>query len=166
MQLIDYIELAMQKQGFKSYRELSRALGHKSNQSLVFLRKGFQNPSDETMIRLAELAGLSKEAAILRLNIWRSKSPEARELYTALAERLAKQASTWLICTATVAIIAAAPAGSNAYAAENNTRTEQHQYYGGYKLCDKWLAPDRPLFMQIKTVLCLLNSGWADAASC
>ena len=97
MEINEYLDLVKEKQGLKSDRELATALGHKSNQSIVFMRRGVTNPSDDTMLKIAELAGLSPEAALLRLNIWRSKSPETRELYTALAERLAKQASSWLI---------------------------------------------------------------------
>ena len=137
MDINEYLDLAKEKQGIKSDRELAAALGHKSNQSIVFMRRGVTNPSDDTMLKIAELAGLSPEAALLRLNIWRSKTPETRELYTTLAERLAKQASTWLICTVAVSVMAAAPGANNAYASENNTRTGEHLHYGGYKLCNK-----------------------------
>ena len=97
MQPADYLDLAIKKQGLKSDRELSRALELKSNNTMTNMRSGKHLPSDDTMIKIAELAGEPVDVALLRLNLWRSKTPETREHYAAIAERLAKQASSWLI---------------------------------------------------------------------
>ena len=102
MDLNDYLELAIKKQELESYAALGRALGLKSNVSVVHMRQGKQLPSDDTMIRLAELAGEDPQVGLLRLNVWRSKSDKARNHYQALAAKVAQTAS----CL-TVAVISA-----------------------------------------------------------
>ena len=135
--LSHYLDLAKENQGLTTERELARALGHASNYSVQMMRKGVSFPSDETMLKLAKMAGENPKTALARLNEWRTKSPEAREHYAEIAERLAKQASTWLICTVTVAMMTIAQGTNYAYAAENNARTGEHLHYVAYKLCNK-----------------------------
>ena len=124
MEINDYLNLAIEKQGFNSDRELQRALDLKTNTSISFMRHGKGFPSDHTMMKLAELADEPVDVALLRLNLWRSKTPETRKHYAAITDRLAKQASIWLICIAIITLSAVNPVTNNAYAAQNIARTD------------------------------------------
>ena len=111
MKPAEYLDLAIKKQRLKSDRELSRALDLKSNNTITNMRSGKHLPSDDTMIKIAKLAGEPVDVALLRLNLWRSKTPETRQEYAALAARLTKQAGMIAIA---IAAVAASPSASRA----------------------------------------------------
>ena len=53
------------------------------------LRSGKNIPSEATMIRLAELAGMPKEEALIDLNLWRSKgNPEINKIWQRVAKMI------------------------------------------------------------------------------
>ena len=87
MTIDDYIDLAMAKQGFDSERALGRALGFKGN-PVNHWRSKRAWPADETMIRLAEVAGVDPVWALVELNIWRSPPGQARQGYETLRSLL------------------------------------------------------------------------------
>lgn len=68
----DYMTLAIDRQKLASNNKLAKELGITSA-SISVLNQGKALPSEETMIKLAELAGLPKEEALIDLNLWRSK---------------------------------------------------------------------------------------------
>lgn len=45
-------------------------------------------PSEQAMIRLAELAGLDPTRALLDLNLWRARDPKVSKIYSSLIQRL------------------------------------------------------------------------------
>lgn len=79
----EYADLAKNAQGFRSDRELGRALGYKGN-TVSYWRQKKAWPSDDTMLQLAELAGIEPGEALIDLNIWRS-SGRARSIYQRMA---------------------------------------------------------------------------------
>lgn len=83
----EYIDEAKRVRGFRSDRELSNALGFKNN-SVSHWRTKRAWPSDESMVTLAELAGMPPEQALLDLNFWRSTG-QAKSVYATLAARIA-----------------------------------------------------------------------------
>lgn len=134
MKPTDYLDLAIEKQGLKSDRELCRALELKSNTIATGIRRGVYLPSDDTMIKLAELAGEDPDIALLRLNVWRAKTDAARAHYRSIEQRIVKYASVLFLTL----IIAVMLNSGNAQA--NNSRTDDHHYYGVYKLCDNLIT--------------------------
>ena len=97
MILRGYIDEAMSRQKAKSYSELARLLGlNRAMISFMYSEKSL--PSDETMIKLAELAGLPKEEALIDLNIWRAKDkPELQKLWIRLSKMIGCFAAIFFI---------------------------------------------------------------------
>jgi transcriptional regulator with XRE-family HTH domain len=83
----DYLDRAKDAAGINSDRALSQALGV-SHGSVSQIRTKRAWPSDELMIRLADLAGMDRGQALLDLNIWRSDGV-ARSIYKRLARAVA-----------------------------------------------------------------------------
>ena len=91
-----YLEAAKKNHEIKSDAKLASALGI-STTSVLQWRYGRSFPADETMVRLAALAGISKEQALLELSYWRADG-EAKETYAGLIKRLGVlSAATMLI---------------------------------------------------------------------
>ena len=77
MDFNDYAEKAISRYSLTGYNNLAREL--KINKAtLSYFKSGKALPSDDTMIKLAELAGMPKEEALIDLNLWRSKNDPAR----------------------------------------------------------------------------------------
>lgn len=77
----DYISEAQKKQNIPSNNKLAYALGITPT-ALSAIYKSKNIPSDETMIKLAELAGIPEEEALVDLSIWRNEnSPKAKEIW-------------------------------------------------------------------------------------
>lgn len=83
-----YAEKAIVRYGLTGYNNLARELGL-NKASVSYLRSGKNLPSEETMIKLAELAGLPKEEALIDLNLWRSKDkPEVQKIWLRLSKMI------------------------------------------------------------------------------
>jgi len=72
----DYIKAAIASQHLTSKRDLCRALGVSHNVVSTW-ENGYAWPADETMRHLARLADGDPDEALLRLNMWRAKTPAA-----------------------------------------------------------------------------------------
>ena len=84
----DYCDTAKQRCRFRSDRVLSKAL-NVNNSSVSQWRTKRTWPADETMLRLADLAGVDPEQALLDLNAWRAASSTVRSVYERIASRIA-----------------------------------------------------------------------------
>ncbi|GHU02559.1 hypothetical protein FACS1894186_7440 [Alphaproteobacteria bacterium] len=71
----DYINQAMARNGFASKRQLSLSLGMAHN-AVFYLTKRDIIPTDETLLKLADLAGIPAEEALLDLAQWRAKTSD------------------------------------------------------------------------------------------
>lgn len=80
-----YIAKAMERSGCKSERALCVLLGMAPNTITSYRR--YTLPTDETMEKLARIAGIDPQLALLDLNIWRSDGP-ARAAYQALLQKI------------------------------------------------------------------------------
>lgn len=88
----DYADKAIVRYNLTGYSNLAREL-NLNKATLSYFRNGKALPSEQTMIKLAELAGLPKEEALIDLNLWRSKNnPELNKIW----QRLAKMIGFWL----------------------------------------------------------------------
>lgn len=88
MNFTDYAEKAINRYGLTGYNNLAREIGIKKS-SMSALRAGKTCPTEENMIRLAELAGMPKEEALIDLNLWRSKDkPEVQKIWQRLSKMI------------------------------------------------------------------------------
>lgn len=71
MDLFEYVEKAKKRSGAKSDRKLCDMLGVSNNMITHYKNKNTL-PNDETMIKLAAIAGVDPMQALLDLNVWRS----------------------------------------------------------------------------------------------
>ena len=92
--LREYADLAKQRRGFSSDRSLSLALGPTADIISQYLR-GRAWPSEEAMLRLAELAEIPGEEALLDLAQWRATA-STRPTWQAIAAKLAAAAPAFL----------------------------------------------------------------------
>lgn len=84
----DYAERAIVRYNLTGYNNLAREIGI-TKASMSALRAGKTIPADSTMIKLAELAGMPKEEALIDLNLWRSKDkPELQKVWQRLSKMI------------------------------------------------------------------------------
>lgn len=78
-----YMETAKERLGTKSDRQLALALGL-NPVSIHQWRREISFPSDQTMVRLAEIVGDDPREALLKLAIWRAKDDTTREVHKSI----------------------------------------------------------------------------------
>jgi transcriptional regulator with XRE-family HTH domain len=88
MTLDQMLDQAKERQNLTSDRKLAEALGKRGSYITFYRRRG-NYPDNDTLLRLAELAEIDPSEALILLNIWRTKSDEAREHYTKLLAKIA-----------------------------------------------------------------------------
>ncbi len=99
MRTVDYYaDAARDALQITSDRELSRRL-NVSPATVNQWRTRRTWPADETMIRLADLAGIDPTEALMDLNRWRATSPTVRSVYDRIAHRLAATAAGLTLVT-------------------------------------------------------------------
>ena len=84
----DYAEKAIVRFGLTGYNNLAREIGI-TKASMSIFRSGKALPSEETFLKIVELAGLPKEEALIDLNLWRSKDkPEVQKIWLRLSKMI------------------------------------------------------------------------------
>lgn len=81
-----YIQTAKKKQGITSNRELCKLLGVSHNATNTYYNNG-SLPADETMVKIAELAKIDTETALLDLAMWRT-SGAAQKAYANILQKI------------------------------------------------------------------------------
>lgn len=114
----------------KSDRRLALALDLGETAS-YFWRRGRAWPSDESMIRIAELAGVDPEEALADLNVWRAKSLETRELYSRIAAKIRSSVVGVLVFGVTSALLGVASPAQGERTPHGSTL-----HFPTYTLCD------------------------------
>jgi hypothetical protein len=130
----DYLTLAKARTGASSDRKLAMLLGIAPT-TLFHIQRGRNWPSDELMIRLAMLAGIEPQIALLDLCIWRTEKGLARSTYIEIARRLGRSASALFLAGclgATAALMSPSPARAAATFAEGTDRAQ-------VRICDRAL---------------------------
>lgn len=85
-----YINRALELNNINSERKLARCLDI-SNSALTLYKLGQRCPTDTTVIKLAQLANIPVEQALIDLNLWRnSDNPEALQAYQNIKNSLTK----------------------------------------------------------------------------
>jgi len=102
--LIEYIERAKARQGFKSTNHLNFEMGFRGP-TVFHWQKGRFLPDDESMIALAELAGMDPEAALLDLAVWRAEGKHQAPVAAAW-RAIRKRATSAIIIALTTAGLA------------------------------------------------------------
>ena len=135
----DYMDLARQRHGLSSDRQLSKALELSPAQTNNW-RTARTLPSDEVMVRLADLCGIHHEVALAELGYWRTTSRNeyrAAQAFYALADKLMKQASVVLIPgLLTLFLLAPLPASAGTFNEQKATASVAVLYYVKYLLRD------------------------------
>lgn len=85
--LNDYIKVAVIRNNFRSKREFCKALGVSPNATTTYNNGTF--PSDETMVKIAKLAGIDEATALLELAIWRT-SGAAQKTYASILQKISQ----------------------------------------------------------------------------
>ena len=81
-----YCQRAKENGVYRSYRKLGGALGITEG-SISQFRTGRAFPSDDTMVKLAKLAGVDPYVALLDLSTWRTKG-EAQKAYAKILQKI------------------------------------------------------------------------------
>lgn len=85
-----YINEAQKKQGVSSLNKLSPFLGITTS-ALANLKKQIALPADSTILKLANLAGIPAEQALIDVSLWRNKdNPEALAAWQRIQKKLIK----------------------------------------------------------------------------
>ena len=86
-----YAEKAIARYGLAGQNALAAEIGINKS-AMSQLATGRTLPSEATMIKLADLAGLPKEEALIDLNLWRSKNnPELNKVWQHLSKMIGLQ---------------------------------------------------------------------------
>lgn len=83
----DYISEAQKKQNLYSLSKIAQKIGISAN-SVSVMYKNKTLPSEETLIKIADLAGIPREEALLDLSIWSAKSDDAKSTWEKIREML------------------------------------------------------------------------------
>jgi DNA-binding XRE family transcriptional regulator len=111
--LEDYLATARKAQGVTSDNQLAKLLGI-SRQTMCQIRRGRSLPSDDLMVRIADLAESDVMIALIRLNYWRTVHGRAKSTYKAMLER-AGIATSVLLLVGAAAAFSAQPAHADEY---------------------------------------------------
>jgi hypothetical protein len=123
-----YLDAAIKRQGLKSDRDLARALGFVGG-AISQWRTRRTWPADETMVRLADLAGMDPSQALLDLNVWRAHNAAVRSIYEKFLEKLAIILAAFIVFAAPGAARAASLNLAGTITAQINTCGPQIIYY-------------------------------------
>lgn len=83
-----YTDKAITRYSLAGLNALGRELNI-SSAAISQMNTGKTLPSEETMLKLAELAGMPKEEALIDLNLWRSKNnPELQSVWIRLGKMI------------------------------------------------------------------------------
>lgn len=84
----DYVDKAKKKQNFTTVRQVAEALGVTPS-AIANFKKGPQYPSQETVFKLANLAGVKPEQALIDFNLWKTKDkPNAHKVWQNLSKMI------------------------------------------------------------------------------
>lgn len=121
-----YIDRAKEKQGFKYDKQVDAALGFKSSMTAVITKPGSTGHlSDEKMLELAALAGMSDIIALMDLHIWKADSEAEKTAYKEILKRISVIIIAVSVCISPLASYASVKTGQCNYGKDT-------VYYGKY----------------------------------
>lgn len=88
MEFKDYVEKAKENQYLKSNKDIAVMIGI-NNSAITDFSKYRSFPSQETVLKLAALAGIKPEQALIDFNLWKTKDkPNAHRIWQKLAKMI------------------------------------------------------------------------------
>lgn len=112
-----YLDIARKRGRFRSDRKLARALGV-TPATVNAWRMKRQWPSEEAIIKLADLADITRELALMDLRLWGTKSVEVQSCYEKIKKEIMSagvSVAIYSIAAFTIATsLLAAPTGTHA----------------------------------------------------
>ncbi len=118
-----YLEQAKKKQGYKYDNQVDEALGFKGSMTTM-IKKGKRHLSDDSMAKLADLAGMDREVALLDLNVMRSPA-HVQKTYATILQKLTQTTAVIAIFMASSLTFAPTPAN-----ADVSNQVRDSVYYG------------------------------------
>ena len=86
--LKDYTDKIVVRYNLRGQNAAAKEIGI-SGASLSMFLAGKALPSEETMLKIADLAGMPKEEALIDLNLWRSSNnPEVAKIWQRMAKMI------------------------------------------------------------------------------
>lgn len=125
MNLDAYLDEAKRRQGITSERALARALGI-SAPSLIQWRSGIASPRPALMVRIAEMAGMPPELAMMDRLAWQADDAASRDIVARMRAALQSSIAAMVLILCVLQVTAAP-----------DTRAEEaplSQYYGKLRL--------------------------------
>ena len=104
MKFYEYTQKTIARLKLNSQNDVARALNI-TTASMSNFNTGKAFPSESTMLKLAELAGVEKEKALIDLNMWRAKDDADR---LAVWQRISKMIGCFIITTLNLLVKCAA----------------------------------------------------------
>lgn len=92
----NYVERAKKNQDLTSDAKLAQRIKITGASLSNMINKKI-SPSEETLIKIADLAGISREEALLDLSIWRAKSEDVKNTWEKIRELLKIAAMSLII---------------------------------------------------------------------
>lgn len=123
-----YVKKTMENKNLKSYRALAKELGI-SNVAVNAWMNQRAWPSEDHMVRLAEMCEVAPEIALAELAVWRSEGTRAANFWQVILENAKKSAA---LCV--LAVIATMAIDKNANAANLYYQGLSYSLY--YEKCD------------------------------
>lgn len=123
--IVDYLDAARIRRGIPSDSKLSVALGL-AQPSVFAMRKRRILPSVRTMLKLADLAGIDQDVALLELAQWQATSVganDAVEVYKRIARKAGIAAAVATVAVMTAITPLPASAGRSANVDTHNVGT-------------------------------------------
>ena len=96
MDLVTYLDAARARIGAKSDADLARAIGV-AGPTLLSYRRGLATPSSEKMVRLASLAGVSPDLALIDRMEWQADGAASRDIVARIRASIAATAALILL---------------------------------------------------------------------
>lgn len=112
MELVEIFDAAKRRANIESDTRLGLAIGQ-SHSWVYQVRSGKALPSDEAMLRLAELAGVNPDIALLELQRIRARDPRVRSVWANILQRVAVAAVAVILWQAPAPAAAQFPQGPN-----------------------------------------------------
>ncbi|MDX8399015.1 MAG: hypothetical protein R8K20_02055, partial [Gallionellaceae bacterium] len=128
MNLIQLLDIAKERNSFRSDVKLAEALDMKSA-NITRFRKRQQFPSGTTCIKLAQLSGVSDSIVLAVVQMEKADTPAESNAWKTIA-----QIATTMSVVFVLSLASMGAASSNVYASEDITSNIENETY--YPLCD------------------------------
>ena len=134
--IVEYLDLAKARNELSSDRQLGAALGINSR-NLSTLRRGNWHPAPDTMVKIAELAGIEPHEALMQLAQWTAKSEKTRQIYAEIWDKISPMRDTAAALLMLCILSFSAPVDARTDGAHRDMASEPMYIMGNSVYCFK-----------------------------